>query len=72
MGFTYDAMLDAILITNTSKHANYASMALGWFKVDLVTNLLLVAPLSFGPCQNLGTSPHFSFGIDFVAALDET
>jgi hypothetical protein len=40
-------MLDAIFVTNTSKHANYASMALGWFRVDLVDGLLLAAPFAF-------------------------
>jgi hypothetical protein len=44
VGFTYVTMLDAILITNASKRANHASMALGWFGVELVVGPLL-APL---------------------------
>jgi hypothetical protein len=47
VGFTYDAMLDAIFITNTSKCANHASMALGWFGANLVANPLLIAPFTF-------------------------
>jgi hypothetical protein len=47
MGFTCVAMLNAILVTNASKHANHVSMALGWFGVYLVTDTLLVAPLAF-------------------------
>jgi hypothetical protein len=50
-------MLDAILVTSASKRANCASMALGWFGVDLVANLLLVAP--------------FTFWIDLATTLDE-
>jgi len=45
-----DTMLDAILITNTSKCANHASMALGWFGTDLVVGLLLAALSPFGLC----------------------
>jgi hypothetical protein len=41
MGFTYDTMLDAMFVTSASKCANHASMALGWFGVDLVVDLLL-------------------------------
>jgi hypothetical protein len=37
-------MLDAIFITNASKHANHASMTLSWFGVDLVVDLLLAVP----------------------------
>jgi hypothetical protein len=47
MGFTFAAMLDAKHVTNTSKHANHASMALGWFEVDLVVGLLLATPFAF-------------------------
>jgi hypothetical protein len=47
VGFTYDAMLDAIFITISSKHANHASMALGWFGANLVVDLSLVAPFTF-------------------------
>jgi hypothetical protein len=47
MGFTYVAMLYAILITNTFKHANCASKALGWFGVDLVAGPLLATPSTF-------------------------
>ncbi len=54
MGFTCDTMLDAILITNASKHTNHASMALGWFGANLVADPLLVAPLTFWPLQILG------------------
>jgi hypothetical protein len=47
MGFTCDAMLDAIFITSDSKHANHASMALGWFGANLVVGLLLATPFTF-------------------------
>jgi hypothetical protein len=47
MGFTYATMFDAILVTSASKCANRASMALGWFGVDLVVSPLLVAPFAF-------------------------
>jgi hypothetical protein len=40
-------MLDTILVTNTSKSANHASMALGWFGVDLVADPLLATPFTF-------------------------
>jgi hypothetical protein len=35
------------LITNASKHANHASMALGWFGVNLMGGLVLAAPFAF-------------------------
>jgi hypothetical protein len=47
-------MLDVILVTNASKHANHASMALGWFGANLVANPLLAAPFTFWPLQKLG------------------
>jgi hypothetical protein len=50
MGFAYVAMLDAILLTNASKRANHASMALGWFGVDLMVGLLLATFLPFNFC----------------------
>jgi hypothetical protein len=49
MGFTYASMLDAIFVTNTSKCANRASKALGWFGVDLVVNPLLATTFAFWP-----------------------
>jgi len=64
MGFTCITMLAAILVTS-------ASITLGWFIADLVANLLLTAPFTFWPLPDLGTSPHFLFGIDLVVALDE-
>jgi hypothetical protein len=72
MGFTYDAMLNAIFIINTSICANHACMALGWFGANLVVDPLLVAPFAFWPLpENLGTSPHFPSRIDLATALDE-
>jgi hypothetical protein len=71
MGCTYATMLDAILVINTSKHANHAYMALGWFGVDLVGGFLLATPFAFWPLLNLGTSLHFMFAIDLVIAFDE-
>jgi hypothetical protein len=47
VGFTYDAMLDAIFVTYASKYANCASMALGWFGTNLVAGLLLAAFFTF-------------------------
>jgi hypothetical protein len=47
-------MLDAIFVTSASKHANHASMALGWFGIDLVADLLLVAPFAFWPLPKHG------------------
>jgi hypothetical protein len=44
VGFTYVAMLDAILVTNASKCANCATMALGWFG-----NNLVATPFAFWP-----------------------
>jgi hypothetical protein len=49
VGFTYDAMMDAIFVTSTSKCANRASMALGLFGNDLMADLLLAAPFTFWP-----------------------
>jgi len=40
-------MLEAILITNASKHANHDSMVLGWLEADLVVDPLLVLPFPF-------------------------
>jgi hypothetical protein len=40
-------MLDAILVTSAFKYANHASMALGWFGVNLMVGPLLVAPFAF-------------------------
>jgi hypothetical protein len=54
VGFTCDAMLDAILVTSASKCANHASMALGWFGANLVADPLLVAPFTFWPLPKLG------------------
>jgi hypothetical protein len=42
-------MLDAILVTNAFDHANHASMLLGWFRANLVVNLLLATFFSFWP-----------------------
>jgi hypothetical protein len=47
MGFTYATMLDAILVTSASKHANCAFITLGWFGADLVASFLLAAPFAF-------------------------
>jgi hypothetical protein len=47
MGFTYATMLDAIFITNASKCANRASMALGQFGVALVVDPLLATTFAF-------------------------
>jgi hypothetical protein len=47
VGFTCDAMLDAIFITSAFKCANRVSMALGWFGIDLVVDPLLAAPFAF-------------------------
>jgi len=47
MGFTCATMLDAIFVTNAPKCANRASMALGWFGVDLVVDPLLATPFAF-------------------------
>jgi hypothetical protein len=40
-------MLEAILVTNASKHANHASMALGWFGANLVVDPPFVVPFPF-------------------------
>jgi hypothetical protein len=40
-------MLEAILVTNASKHANHASMVLGWLGTDLVVDPLLALPFPF-------------------------
>jgi hypothetical protein len=72
VGFTCVAMLDAILVTNTSKRANRASMAFET-NLELIWWLTIYWPhlLPSGPCKNLGTSSHFLFGIDLVTTLDE-
>jgi hypothetical protein len=54
VGFTCAAMLDAMFITNVSKHANHASMTLSWFRVDLVVDLSLAVPFAFWPLLELG------------------
>jgi len=54
MGFTYVAMLDVILVINASKCTNHASMALGWFGVDLVASPLLATPFIFWPLPEPG------------------
>jgi hypothetical protein len=38
---------NSIFVTNASKHANRASMVLGWFGADLVVNPPLVIPFPF-------------------------
>jgi hypothetical protein len=65
-------MLDATFVTNASKCANCASMALGWFGVDLVADFLSATPFTFWPLVNLGIFVHFLFGIDLAATLHET
>jgi hypothetical protein len=52
-------MLNAILITNASKHANRASMGLGWFGINLMANFLLAPPFTFWPLLKLGDFPAF-------------
>jgi hypothetical protein len=47
MGFTYDAILDAIFIISGSKHAKCASMAFSWFGANLVVDPLLATPFTF-------------------------
>jgi hypothetical protein len=44
---TYATMMDAIFVSSASKHANRASMALGWFGVNLVAGPLLATPSAF-------------------------
>ncbi len=71
MGFIYATMLDAIFVTSTSKHTNCASMALSWFGVDLMVDLLLAAPFAFWPLLKLVDSPAFPIRIDRVVISDE-
>ncbi len=59
MGFTYDVMLDAILVTNAFKCVNCVSMGLGWFRADLVANPLFIAPFAFWPLLERGDFPTF-------------
>jgi hypothetical protein len=61
MGFTYATMLDAILITSASKHANHACLALGWFGTNLVGDPLLATPFAFWSLLKLGN--FFAFPI---------
>jgi hypothetical protein len=59
VGFTNVAILDAILLTNVSKRANCASMALGWFGINLVAGPLLATPFAFWPLPELWDFPTF-------------
>ncbi len=59
MGFTCATMFDAILVSNASKRENHASVALGWFGVDLVVDPLLGTPFVFWPLPKPKDFPTF-------------
>jgi hypothetical protein len=59
MGFICATILDAILVTNASKHANCASIVLGWFGASLVVSPLLTTTFAFWPLPKLGDFPTF-------------
>jgi hypothetical protein len=69
MGFTYDVMLDAILVTTPPNVQimppwHWVGLELTWWLMFYWWHL---SPS--GLCQNLGTSSHFPFKIDLVTTL---